>query len=300
LIAAQQFAITFRITQTMTAIELLVLFWLLSRALPSPTAVAAALAALSLPLAFISTYMVASTAAAEHALYARALTGLQPGQFHAIVVLRPEGRRKSFGLTLRKDFGGLGPSGNIGYLFMRRTPQGETTFDITEFVLPAVTGVPTAIEDNAVIIDTSQFFGEPNFKDFSGRVGTVSGRPRGTIGPMYAIDHNPNTFWETCGQPLPYELEVDLPTARTLAGYSMSTIEEPQRMPNNWDILVSSDKQEWRQVHQMTQAGGWQLLEKRQYQIAPVSDVRAIKLRVNNTDAGPCLRVYEFTPEFAN
>ena len=214
--------------------------------------------------------------------------------------MRPEGPKKVFGLSLRKDFGLLGAIEHIGDLFIRPNPNGEALFDIITLVLPAVNGVPAAMEDHAVIIDTSQLFAEPNFRDFSGRVATVSSRPRGPIGPMQAVDHNPITFWEVCGRPMPVELEINLPTARTLSGYRMSTIETPERMPRNWELMVTSDKQEWRQVHEMKEAGAWKLTEMRQYQFAPVFDVKAIKLRVTETDAGPCLRLYEFAPELSN
>jgi hypothetical protein len=310
LVTVHQFTQTYRVTLTMTGIELLVFFWLLKQLPINPAKLASAFAAIGAVLAFAGVYGMAAATATEFALYARAVADLSPASrehFLPIVVLRqiyPDHARQAFGLDLREDFGSLGLTDHTFDLLIGPRYSGKAAFDVTEFQLPAVDGVPIALEKNALIIDTSAIYGVPNFKDFSHRVGIVSAQPRGTIGPMYALDHNAMSFWEVCGpaypQPFPITFELDLPSARTLTGYSLSTIEEPGRMPNAWDLWVSSDLENWRRVEQVIEGGKWKIEETRHYQLEPLPAVKGIKLVIMGTDVGPCMRLYEFTPAFAS
>jgi hypothetical protein len=310
LVTVHQFTQTYRVTLTMTGIELLVFFWLLKQLPINPAKLASVFAAIGAALAFAGVYGTAAATATEFALYARAVAGLSPASrehFLPIVVLRqiyPDHARQAFGLDLKRDFGGLGPADHIFDLLLGPRYSGKSAFDVAEFQLPAVDGVPIALEKNALIIDTSAIYGVPNFKDFSHRVGVVSAQPRGTFGPMYALlDRNPGSFWEVCGQaypqPFPITFELDLPSARTLTGYSLSTIEVPERMPNAWDLWVSSDLENWRRVEQVTEGGKWKIEEIRHYRLEPLPAVKGIKLVIMGTDGGPCMRLYEFTPAFA-
>jgi hypothetical protein len=304
LVAVQQFSQTFRITFTMTAIELLLFFWLMKRFPVNTTALASVFAGLGIVLAFLSVYATAASAGEAHALYAQSVDSIARSPrsgFTAIVVLQPNRPRQAFGFTLRNDFGGLPPIHHIFDLLLGPRYSGLAAFDVTEFRLPPVDGVPIALEKDAVIIDASPLYGVPNFRNFSHRVGLVSAQPRGTIGPMYAVDGDPNSFWEVCGpsysHPFPIEFKLELATDRKITGYSLSTLEETVRMPNAWEVWTTSDLQYWRLVQQVRGAGGWKTRETRHYRLENLSVVKGIKLVINGTDIGPCMRLYEFVPE---
>ncbi len=158
---------------------------------------------------------------------------------------------------------------------------------------------PLAIVKDAVLIDTSSIYGLPNFTDVSSQLAMVSGRPHGDGGAINAVDGDPNSYWQVCGnQPFPIQLELIFPTAHTLKAYSLSTVEEPDRMPTNWEIWVSSDHVNWRQRQKMTDAKPWQDAEERRYNIEPAPETSAVKLLITATSAKSCMRLYEFRPKF--
>jgi len=306
LIVVQQFTQTLRVTFAMTSIELLVFFFLLKQLSSKAIRIALVFAGLGVVSAFFTVYGVSASAASEHALYAQSISGLDGrgrdrDHFAAIVVLRPLRQRQAFGFNLRNDFGALAPIHHVFDLLIGTRYNGKAAFDVTEFRLPQVDGAPIALEQNALIEDTSRIYDVPNFRNVTDRVGLVSAQPRGVIGPMYAIDKDPASFWEVCDNPQPYPIEfkVVLPSQVNLKGYTLSTIEETIRMPNAWEVWVNSDASNWTLVQQVTGAGGWKIRESRHYEFAVVPNVKAIKLIIKGADVGPCMRLYEFTPETA-
>ena len=84
----EKFTLAFRIMFTMTAIELLALFWLLKQLPIGAVRVASGLAALGVAIAFVSVYGIASLAHAEYVIEKRAVAGLSPKKFHLIIILR--------------------------------------------------------------------------------------------------------------------------------------------------------------------------------------------------------------------
>ena len=135
LLIVHQFTLTYRVMFTMTAIELLVLFWLLKQ-VPwlNALTLASAFAAVGVVSAFISVYGTASSAHAEYAIDARAVSGLPARQFHPLVILRRNSRRTAFGFDLRNDFGALSPTYIFDLLIGPRY-KGPPSFDVETVVL---------------------------------------------------------------------------------------------------------------------------------------------------------------------
>lgn len=112
-----------------------------------------------------------------------------------------------------------------------RDIAGKEKFDLTTVELPADDApapendqaVPLAIQKDAIIVDTSSIYGTSNFKEALTRLAAVSGRPRRYFAANECGRWHPHTFWEVEGDPFPYELELDFPTARTPCGYILST-----------------------------------------------------------------------------
>lgn len=110
LLIVQQFSHTYRIMFTMTAIELLALFWLLNQSPFRGLTLASVFAAIGGIFAFASVYGTALSSHAEYDIDVRAVARLPTEQFHAIAQLRPIAPRTAFGFDLRNDFGALSPS----------------------------------------------------------------------------------------------------------------------------------------------------------------------------------------------
>jgi hypothetical protein len=157
-----------------------------------------------------------------------------------------------------------------------------------------------------VTIDTAPIYGVPDyFKAMIKQLPVVSSRPpdlrKGLRwGPANALDGDPDSFWEAGAVPFPIELEVDYPSRHILRGYSLSTIDAPERMPNSWEIWVSSDQTHWRRLQEMAQVTPWKTAETRHYSVERTPDVTAIKLVIKGTDDKSFLRLYEFMPDFAD
>ena len=297
LLIVQQFTMTYRIMFTMTAIELLVLFWLLKQLPLNAFAVASAFAAAGLACAFVSVYGTASSAHAEYALDARSVAGLSPRGFHPIIILRPGSPRTGFGFALRNDFGGLSPIDHIFDLLIGPRYEGRPSFDVETAVANQDNSFPLVLERNATIIDLSPIYGLSPVTDFS-QFATVSARPRGVIGPINAVDGRANTFWEVCEHSLPIELELTYPAARTLLGYQMSTVDEPEQMPRKWEIWVTSTGQGWHKLHEVADAKSWNMGELREFDVEPTHGVLGIKLVIFASEVPGCMRLYEFQPIF--
>ena len=97
-----QFTRTYRVMFAMTAIELLVVFWLLRRLPFGSLSLAALCAVLGMACAFADVYGLSASAHAEIALYAKAVANASPREFHSIAVLRRRLQRTAFGLPLTK------------------------------------------------------------------------------------------------------------------------------------------------------------------------------------------------------
>ena len=308
LLVVHQFAQTYRSLFTITAIEMLALFWLLKQLPIGAFRLAAIFAALGIVCSFADVYGTSASAHAEQALYSRSVAGLAPHKFHSIVILRPNIPRPAFGFNLKNDWGGLFPIPDVFDLLIGPRYNGEAAFEVATLRMPLDYArafeqnnetTPLAIVKDAVLIDTSSIYGLPNFTDVSSQLAMVSGRPHGDGGAINAVDGDPNSYWQVCGnQPFPIELELIFPTAHTLKAYSLSTVEEPDRMPTNWEIWVSSDHVNWRQRQKMTDAKPWQDAEERRYNIEPAPETSAVKLLITATSAKSCMRLYEFRPKF--
>jgi hypothetical protein len=294
LLIVHQYTTTFRVMFTMTAIELLVFFWLLKLLPVGSLLLASACAALGVAMSFVSVYGVASSVNAEYVLDANAVASLPAKRFHSILLLRPGLVRKAFGLDLRNDFGSLPPIDHIFDLLIGPRYDNQADFDVE--TLRLTRSGPLVLEKNATIIDSSAIYGVPKVADFS-QFETVSAQPRGAAGPLNAVDDERFSFWEACGnKPFPMELQLDLPSKRTFSGYELTTVEGPERMPNTWEIWVTTDRENWRRIQTMTEGKPWKLDEVRQYQLPPVPEVLGVKLSILRTDSPGCMRLYEFQP----
>jgi F5/8 type C domain-containing protein len=300
-----QFTNTFRIMLTMTAIELLVFFWVL-KFLPVATwFLSSALAAIGVVAAFVSVYGTSASVAMEYAIDKRAVAGLAPNEFHSILVLRRVSPREAFGLGLRGEFGVLSPIPHvfdqlIGSRYFNE-PKGaddgtRPSFDVEELYIGRTEDGPV-LEKNATIVDLSEIYGKSPITDFS-QFAIVAATPRSEIGPLNAVDGIRGTFWEVCGQPFPVQLELDLPATHTLKGYTMSTVETPERMPRKWEIWVTADQRSWHRIQERTDLNLWKNEEKREYQIQPEAKITGIRLVIDETAIKSCMRLYEFTPLF--
>jgi hypothetical protein len=308
LLVVHQFAQTYRSLFTMTAIEMLALFWLLRQLPIAALRLAAIFAVLGIVCSFADVYGTSASAHAEYAIYARSVANLTPHKFHSIVILRPNLPRKAFGLDLMNDYGSLAPIPSVFDLLIGPRYKGEAAFEVETLRMPLDypraleqndATIPLAIAKDAVVIDTSSIYGLPDFADVSSQLATVSGRPHGDNGPVNAVDGDPNSYWQVCGnQPFPIELKLIFPAAHTLQAYSLSTVEETDRMPTNWEIWVSSDGLNWRQLQKETDARPWQGGEERHYDVEPASDIAGVKLVITATRAKSCMRLYEFRPIF--
>ena len=309
-----QFSSTYRIRLAMNAIELLVFFWLLGQLPISHLRLAVLFATVGLSSTAVDVYGMAADAGMEYAIYSKATANLSAKEFHSIAILRPSWRGKQiFGLSLRNDFG-LSASPAIFDLLIGPRYRNEATFSVTEMVLPPtgslsaaiernINTLPLAIEEDLVIVDASPIYGEPNFKNILGQLATISARPIDTrpgyrFGVANAVDGNVNTPWEVAGVPFPIELELDFPSPHTLRGYSLSTVEETDRMPSSWEIWVTSDRIDWRRLQQITEDPPWKNQETRHYSVTPTPGVTAMKLKIIAAYATPVLRLYEFRPVF--
>ena len=126
----------------------------------------------------------------------------------------------------------------------------------------------------------------------------MSAQPRGQSGPINAVNGRANTFWEVCKQPFPIELKVNYPSAHILLGYELSTVDAPERMPSAWEILVTSDGQDWRRLHEVADAKPWTNREVRKFDVEPTPDVIGIKLVISASRSSSCMRLYQFRPIF--
>ena len=297
-VLVSQFTVTFRIMFTMTGIELLLFFWVLNFLPLAGSVLASVIAAFAIGAAFVSVYGTAASNAMEYALSRRAVAHLVPNEFHSIMVLRRALPRRACGLPLRGDFAGLSPIPHIfDQLIGSRyvdDPDKFPSFDVEEIYIRD-DGADPVLEKNATVVDLSAVYGQSPITDFS-QFATVAATPRG-LGPANAVDQDPSTFWEAVGA-FPMTLEIDYPAARTLVGYRLSTEEEPDRMPDRWEVWVSEDLVNWRRIQEATQEGPWKLAQTRSYGVEPTADVRGIKLVTLDTDKHSILRLYEFTPKF--
>ena len=315
LLVVNQFTTASRAMFAIAAVELLIVFWLLKQLPIGSLRLAALFAVLGIGCSFVGVYGTSAAAQAEHDLYSKSVAKLPHNDFHAIAILRPSCCRRVLGVPLRGNFGELGPATPIFDLLIGPRYNGEAVFDVTTLVLPSGPDLslaiernddklPIGVEENAVVIDTSSLYGVPTFQDITSRLATVSARPPDTrrgvrYGPANAVDGLTNTFWEIAGVQFPISLELEFPTARTLTGYSLSTVEATERMPSNWEICVSSDRVNWRRLQEMTEGQPWRNDEIRHYHLEPTPNVTGIKLVITGTDDKSILRLYEFRPEFA-
>jgi len=308
LLVIHQFAQTYRSLFTLTAIEMLALFWLLKQLPIGALRLAAIFAAFGIICSLADVYGTSASAHAEYALYSKSVAGLAPHKFHSIVILRPNIPRPAFGFNLKNDWGGLFPIPSVFDLLIGPRYSGEAAFEVATLRMPLDYArafernnetTPLAIVKDAVLIDTSSIYGLPDFTDVASQLAIVSGRPHGDDGPVNAVDGDPNSYWQVCGnQPFPIELELIFPSAHTLKAYSLSTLEESERMPTNWEIWVSSDRRNWRQAQKQTDARRWQDGEERDYDVEPARDISGVKLVITATSAKSCMRLYEFRPKF--
>jgi hypothetical protein len=308
LLLIQHDTTSYRVMFAMTGVELLVVFWLL-RQLPLPSIqVAAIFAILGVGSAFVGVYGTSASTHAEQALFAKAVANLPPREPLSITVLQPNRSMQVLGLPLDKEFGGLHAIEYVfDYLIGTRYNE-KASFGVITLVLPPENDLgrdllQPAIEKNSVVIDTSAIYGLPPYKDLIKRLPVVSSQPpdlrRGLRwGPANAVDGDPDSFWEVSGVPFPMELEIDYPTAHTLRGYSLSTVEATERMPNSWEIWASSDRVHWRHLQDMMEGRPWQTAETRHYDVERMPDIAAIKLVIKATDDKSILRLYEFRPDF--
>lgn len=290
-LVVDQFSESFRITFTMTAIVMLALFWLVRHIITWPAVPAAAFAVLGILLAFAGVYGTSRSSALDFRLSQAAVAGLTPHDFHAITVVRRPVQRLALGLELRNDFGGLAPIPFIFDALIGTRYNGAASFDVQTIYVDSASGF---LEKPTVLIDLSRLYGFANIGDFS-QFATVSATPRGAIGPLNAVDGDPETFWEVCGISLPATLEIDYPTARAVSGYDLSTVELPERMPKDWEIWTSPDQHSWSKAQKISNAPAWKDSEKRSFALAPEM-IRGIRLVIKATRAADCMRLYEFTP----
>jgi len=311
LLVIHQFAQTYRSLFTLTAIEMLALFWLLKQLPIGALRLAAIFAAFGIICSLADVYGTSASAHAEYALYSKSVAGLAPHKFHSIVILRPNMLKKAFGFDLKNDWGGLSPIPSVFDLLIGRRYNGEAAFDVVTLRMPPDYAhyaealeqnnktLPLAITNGAVIIDTSSIYNLPDFADVASQLASVAARPRGVNDPSNAVDGDENSPWEVCGnQPFPIELELIFPTAHTLRGYRLSTVEETERMPTSWQIWVTADRADWRKLQEVTDATPWQEGEERQYDVDSTPDVAGVKLVITATRAKSCMRLYEFRPIF--
>lgn len=297
LLIVRQFTLTYRVMFTMTAIELLVLFWLLKQLPLSAFAVASAFAAAGLACAVVTVYGTASSAHAEYELDARSVAGLSPKGFHPIVILRPASPRTAFGVALRDDFGWLSPIDHIFDLLIGPRYKERPSFDVETVVTNQDDSLPLVLEKNATIIDLSPIYGLAAVSEPS-QFATVSAQPRGLSGPINAVDGHADTFWEVCGQSFPMELELTYPAARPFLGYQLSTVERPERMPSKWEIWVTSNGRDWHRVHEVADAKSWNTGELREFDVEGAPEVIGVKLVIFASGVPDCMRLYEFQPIF--
>ena len=292
----EKFTLAFRIMFTMTAIELLALFWLLKQLPIGAVRVASGLAALGVAIAFVSVYGIASLAHAEYVIEKRAVAGLSPKKFHLIIILRRAQDMKFLGFDYRDQYGLMHPTEYSFDLLIgpRKWGQNPAAFDVETVYLGG--DAPPVLEKDATLVDMSPIYGFPGVTDFS-KFATVSARPRGAVGPINALDDDLNTAWEVVGR-FPMELELEYPSPRTLRGYRLSTWEATERMPSSWEIWVSSNLLDWRRIQETTQCQPWKNAETRHYDVGPAADITGIRLVIKGTDDQSILRLYEFTPEF--
>ena len=307
-LVVHQFSTTYRIMLTMTGIELLVLFWLLNQMPIGGLRLASIFAALGIACSLIGIYGTSASAQAEYDLYSKTVANLSPQEFHSLVILRPARARPVFGFALENDYGGLAPISHVFDLLIGARYKGAAAFDVATLQMPpdyalamqqGDENLPLGIPENAVVIDTSPVYGLPDFKDAMSQMATVSARPYGENDPINAVDGVANTFWQVCAnQPFPIELALIFPAAHSLRGYSLATVDKTDRMPSNWEILVSSDRTNWRSLQEVTNAKPWEKREERRYDVEPQSDITGVKLVINATRAKSCMRLYEFRPIF--
>lgn len=302
LLIIEQFTVTYRVMLTMTGIEMLVLFGLLRQFPVSSLGLASVFAALGLGCAFVDVYGTSASNHADYQLFSKAVAGLPAHDFHAITVLRPNRLRRFLGFALNKEFGGLNPTEYIFDSLIGTRYNERASFDVTMVKVNPETytdlkAPKPAIERDSIVIDTAPIYGLPTFADVTKMLPVVSASLHGMAGPANAVDGNPNTAWEAVGA-FPMALEIDYPAARTFVGYTLSTIEEPDRMPDRWEVWVSADLVNWRRIEEATQGRPWTRSDRRNFKVEPTADVRGIKLVILDTDNHAILRLYEFTPEF--
>ena len=314
-LVVEQFAQTNRIQLAMNGIELLISFWLLRQLPIGSLRLASFFAMLGVCCSFAGVYGTSAVAHAEHVLYSKSISNVSPKGYHSIALISSTCcRMQALGFPLRGDFGALTPAPGIFDLLIGPRYNGTTAFSVTDIPLPPEAAVlraiernlktvPLAIEENAIVIDSSPIYGQPSFKDIFGKLATVSARPhdmrRGTLyGPANAVDGLGNTFWEIADVPFPIALELTFPTAHILAGYTLSTVDATRRMPSSWELCVSSDRLRWYRLQEMSEGRAWNNEETRHYKVAPTAGVTGIKLIVKATDDNSILRLYEFRPEF--
>ena len=310
-----QFSVTYRVRLAMNGIELLILFWLLRQLPIGSLRLASFLATFGVGCSFVGVYGTSAAAQAEHVLYSESVAHVASQDFHSIAIISPLCCKiQAFGWPLRVDFGVLTPAPGIFDLLIGPRYKGQTAFSVTDLVLPSSPTllseiesnkkkVPLAIEENAIVIDRAPLLGAPSFNDVLSKLATVSARPRNTrpgvrYGPANAVDGLAKTFWEIADVPFPIALELEFPTAHTLVGYSLSTVEATRRMPSSWELCVSSDRSHWYRLDEANEGRPWNNDETRNYKVAQTSGVTGIKLVVKATDDNSILRLYEFRPEF--
>ena len=128
-----QFTRTYRVMFAMTAIELLMVFWLLRR-LPFGSFLAGHFLRRARDgLRLCRRVWLVGVCSRGDRAYAKAIANASPREFQSIVVLRRRLQRTAFGLRLDKDFGGLGPK-DCPYAFdllLGTRYNGKAKFNLT-------------------------------------------------------------------------------------------------------------------------------------------------------------------------
>ena len=295
MLLAYMFAKSFRVMFTSTAL-LLVAGWRLTLAQLTPSLkVEAMVASVAVVICFAGVWGVSQLAAWDYKQNATALSGLDKDTFHAIVLIRPEEKKRFHDYELREDFGNLNPISTIGDQLIGSRFDGHARFDVAEFNVPKDSLRQLLLEQNAVVVDTRPAAGWGVVPVVALLAGSVRAEPRGNPGPMSAVDQSPYSFWEVWGQPFPITLELILDAPMVMKGYRMTTYEAPERMPISWELWSSVDLKHWQQLEQRQIDHPWNVREVREFHLPEMTTARGVRLVINASDAGRGVRLYEFT-----
>ena len=265
-----QFSTTYRIRLGMNGIELLILFWLLRQLPIGSLRLASLFAVLGIGCSFVDVYGVSAVRSRGTCPLFPVGGQSSPRDFHSIAILRPELLQASIRLFLSSRFRYVWGCCRLRFsifssardIMARQCSMSQHLYCLPVRIYRVAIErnddkLPIGVEENAVVIDTSSIYGEPTFQDITGdlrpfpRDHLIRGAASGTD-PQTPLTASTNTFWEIAGVPFPISLELEFPTAHTLTGYSLSTVEATERMPSSWEICVSSDRVNWRRLQEMT------------------------------------------------